>query len=152
MDLPQHIVNPSKTFPSILHIHGPLIAGNQLGAFLEVRLLRIAHRSDLGKCLLDRFTEVFHPHDQFEQLCDGKVRKILAVGTSNLLYDVIGAHVGDAGTLKRFDVPMGGEAWRHLMLHDIDLRQEICRGFQHGGESNVGGILLLCQVGSLWEQ
>jgi hypothetical protein len=42
-------------------------------------------------------------------LCDGKVRKILAVGTSNLLYDVIGAHVGDAGTLKRFDVPIGAK-------------------------------------------
>jgi hypothetical protein len=140
MDRPKHVVGPRQGISGDIHIDLFVTVHEQLGSFVKVFLFGRMF-SDIGKGFFDGFPKVFDPRHEVQQLRDGQVGQLVPFGTSNLIENLFGTNVGDAGTPQGFQGPVGGETWRHLVLDKDNFRCQVVANTQDGSKDRIVGIL-----------
>ena len=102
--------------------------------------------ANVGEGLLDDLSKVFDPGHEIQQLRDGKIRQLVTVGSSNLLQDIVGAHVRNASGPQYFQIPVGGKARNDAIADDADFGCQFVGRPQDCTELLVGGLLLFRDI------
>jgi hypothetical protein len=142
MDGPQHIVRPCQGILGHIHIDLLVIIHEQFGPFIKVCLFR-GMVANIRKGLFDRFPKVFNPCHQIQQLRYRQVGQFVSFGASNLIENLLGAHMCDTRAPQGFQSPIWRETGCHLALNKTNFRSQSIGGSQNGAEDSVGRIIVI---------